>query len=312
MRALLLVLVVTTGLLGGESEVALEPEAGGDAFRVQGEYASDGASHAAQVVALAGTTMRLAIYAGGLPGAGWDGKTRLEVAGTRTDATAEFANAQVQATVSADGLRLVLAGGTPLHLKKVQRQSPTLGAKPPAGAAVLFGDDRNVDAWQAGRVDDRGLLTAGTKTKKLYRDFTLHVEFRIPFKPAGKDQDRGNSGLYLQDRYEIQILDSFGSAPLFNDCGSIYRQTPPDLNMCLPPLSWQTYDIDFTAARFEGAQRSAKARITVRLNGVAVHQDREITAKTGAGKPEAPEPGPIQLQGHGNPVFFRNVWIVER
>jgi hypothetical protein len=98
---------------------------------------------------------------------------------------------------------------------------------------------------------------------------------------------------------------------VFNECGALYRQQPPDLNMCLPPLAWQTYDIWFRAARFddEGA-KTANARITVLHNGVPIHSNREIIAKTGAGLPESPEPMPILLQNHSDPVHFRNVWIV--
>jgi hypothetical protein len=130
--------------------------------------------------------------------------------------------------------------------------------------------------------------------------------------PVATSQGRGNSGVYIQNRYEIQILDSFGLAPGTGDCGAIYRQVAPKLNMCLPPLTWQTYDIDFTAPKWDGNKKTANARITVKLNGVTIHDNQEIKTKTGAGKPEGPQPGPIQLQNHGNPVFFRNVWIVER
>ena len=130
--------------------------------------------------------------------------------------------------------------------------------------------------------------------------------------PTARGQARGNSGVYIQRRYEVQILDSFGLEGVFNECGALYRQTPPDLNMCLPPLAWQTYDIWFTPPRFaaDGKTKLANARITVLHNGVPVHWHREITAKTGGGQQEGPEPLPIQLQDHGNPVMFRNIWIV--
>jgi hypothetical protein len=117
--------------------------------------------------------------------------------------------------------------------------------------------------------------------------------------------------VYIQRRYEVQILDSFGLEPAFNDCGALYRQQPPDLNMSFPPLHWQTYDIWFTAARWdEAGNKSANARITVLHNGVPIHADREIMTKTGAGMPEGPELLPILFQNHGDPVRFRNIWIV--
>jgi hypothetical protein len=113
-----------------------------------------------------------------------------------------------------------------------------------------------------------------------------------------------------QRRYEVQILDSFGLRPQFNDGASMYRTKAPDLNMVFPPLQWQTYDIYFTAARFDDeGNRIAQARITVLYNGIKVHDNYQLPNKTGAGQPEGPNPLPILLQDHGNPVVFRNVWI---
>jgi hypothetical protein len=118
--------------------------------------------------------------------------------------------------------------------------------------------------------------------------------------------------VYIQQRYEVQILDSFGLEGIENECGGLYRQTRPDLNMCLPPLAWQTYDIWFTPPQFaeDGKTKTANAHITVLHNGVAIHRHREVTAKTGGGKAEGPDPLPINLQDHGNPVMFRNIWLV--
>ena len=128
-------------------------------------------------------------------------------------------------------------------------------------------------------------------------------------KPRG--QARGNSGVYIQQRYEVQILDSFGLEGVENECGGLYTQTRPDLNMCLPPLAWQTYDIWFTPPQFDDdGKKTANARITALHNGYLIHHHREITAKTGGGKAEGPQPLPINLQDHGNPVMFRNIWIV--
>ena len=162
------------------------------------------------------------------------------------------------------------------------------------------------------QVDDRKLLFCSTETKKIFGSFKLHVEFRTPFRPAARSQGRGNSGVYIQRRYEVQVLDSFGLAGEANECGGLYRQVCPSPNMALPPLTWQTYDIDFTAAKFDGDKRVANAVITVRHNDVVIHNALSLKNKTGAGRKEAPTPGPIYLQGHGNPVFYRNIWIVEK
>jgi hypothetical protein len=146
----------------------------------------------------------------------------------------------------------------------------------------------------------------------LFRDFQLHAEFLVPYMPRSDSQARGNSGIYLHSRYEIQILDTFGRAGLANECGGIYKQRAPDVNMAFPPLSWQTYDITFYAARFNACgQKCRSARVTVLHNGVKIHDNVEITAKTGAGEPEGPQVLPIKLQFHGNPIQFRNIWLVD-
>jgi len=109
------------------------------------------------------------------------------------------------------------------------------------------------------------------------------------------------------------VLDALGLEGADNETGGIYKVAKPIVNMCLPPLTWQTYDVDFTAAKFdEEGKKTASARMTVKLNGVLVHKDVEVPNNTGGGKKEGPEPGPIYLQGHGNPVFYRNIWIVEK
>ena len=195
-------------------------------------------------------------------------------------------------------------------LSHVIRKSPAAGAKPPNGALVLF-DGANVDQWKNGKIVEGNLLADGATTKMTFRDFKLHVEFRLPFKPKARGQERGNSGVYLQRRYEIQILDSFGLVGDKGECGAVYRQTPPDVNMCYPPLSWQTYDIDFRAARYDADDnKTANAVVTVLQNGVKIHDKTEIKKKTGYGDKEQDTPGVINLQNHGNPVVFRNVWVI--
>lgn len=195
----------------------------------------------------------------------------------------------------------------------------------PQNATVLF-DGTDFSHWKHtngqpvkwGIVGDAMKVvpqTGSIVTKRKFRDFKLHVEFKTPqLPPSVKGEARGNSGVYLQRRYEVQILDSFGLPAKNNECGAIYKIKKPDKNVCKKPGEWQSYDIVFHSARFEReGERTSKtkdARITLWHNGVLIHDGFEIPSKTGAGQPEGPEPGPILLQDHGNEVMFRNIWIV--
>ena len=192
----------------------------------------------------------------------------------------------------------------------------------PADATVLVGETSHdlvpekdgTNLW----VFADGVLTASPKwdslvTKETYQDFRMHVEFNVNERDDVKDPEQnGNSGVYIQKRYELQILNSHGIAEedyKASYCGSIYKQKKPDKIVCKKAGEWQSYDIVFRAARFEGDQKIENARITVYHNGVLIHDDYEIKAKTGAGQKEGPEPDVIKMQGHDNPVRFRNVWI---
>jgi hypothetical protein len=297
-------------------------------FAAQGEYVGPFAASrrlenlGVQVVALGGGTFVVKVFPGGLPGAGWDGRAVAPLTATRHDGRVAFGsdarddNAAPPSGVI-DGKRLAIRfGGAVSVLQKVERASPTLGAKPPAGATVLFAGPGDESAhWVNGKLldlSDGTFLLAGPTTKQPVGAFKAHVEFRTPWMPTARGQQRGNSGVYVQQRYEVQVLDSFGLEGKNNECGALYTQTPPKVNMCLPPLVWQTYDIDFTPAAFDAAgQKTAPARITVVHNGVTVHDNAELPKQTGYGKKEDATPGPVTLQDHRSPVAYRNVWLVE-
>ena len=291
-------------------EIFIEPAAAGLDFAIQGEYTGDNCG--AQVIALGGGKFHIVGWSKGLPGTTDSAEKKVEVDAQRDGEKAVFDGSGWKGKIEAGQLIGTSDEGRTTELRHIVRESPTLGARPPAGALVLF-DGSNADAWANGHMDERHLLGGGTKSKEKFGDFTLHVEFRTPFKPTARGQGRGNSGVYLQDRYEVQVLDSFGLNGENNECGGIYSKIKPRVNACFPPLSWQTYDIDFEAARFDADGKKAKNAIaTVRHNGILIHDHVEIPGSTGGGQPEKAEPGPIQLQGHGNPVFFRNIWIVEK
>lgn len=291
-------------------------------FAFQGEYVGElGAGgekrkFGLQIIAVGKGQFRAVGYNGGLPGEGWDGDepSRVEEIGQRSGDSVTF-NSQYGTGTIRDGVMTVFdPQGTQLgELQKIARKSPTLGQKAPAGAVVLF-DGSNADAWEGGKLTDDGLLQQGTTSKKKFGDHKLHIEFRLPYQPEQSGQGRGNSGLYVQGRYEVQMLDSFGLEGRDNECGGIYSVKPPSLNMCYPPLSWQTYDVEFTAAKYEDGILVSKPRITVLHNGIKIHDNVELPGErntTAAPVAVGPEPGPIYLQDHGNPVRYRNIWVVE-
>lgn len=283
-----------------------------DDYPLQGEYVGALSTDPAvglQVIALGDGKFDATLYLGGLPGAGWDRQHKVKFHGQREQKSVVLRGAKHVITLQNGYAHVAMATGTPMgNLNKTQRVSPTLGLRAPSGATILF-DGAPHELLDA-KVSPDGLLEIGATTAMPVQDFHLHVEFKTPYQPRERGQARGNSGVYIQRRYEVQILDSFGLDPAFNEAGSLYRQQPPDINMALPPLVWQTYDIWFTAAKFDAdGKKSANARITLWHNGVPVHNDREIIAKTGAGQAEADKPLPIHFQNHGNPVQFRNLWI---
>jgi len=252
-------------------------------------------------------------YRGGLPGERTHRPEAIKLMGKRWEKFLVLSGGPWAVFVEADHCLLIDPKGQRMgRLERVERQSPTLGAVPPKDAIVLFGG-RETAQFTNARLTEDGLLMEGADVRPMFQDFNLHLEFLLPFLPGSHDQARANSGVYLQSRYELQILDSFAQEPTVNGCGSLYRFRKPDVNMCLPPLVWQTYDIVFTAPRWASdGTRLKPARITAWHNGVKIHDNVELAGKTGAGKPEEPTLLPIRLQDHKNPVRFRNIWLVDR
>lgn len=143
-------------------------------------------------------------------------------------------------------------------------------------------------------------------------DFQLHVEFWLPLMADKRGQARSNSGVYVQGRYEIQVLDSFGLTKLGKgDCGALYGQYAPQVNGCKPPETWQTFDITFRAPKVDSAGKvTEKGRITVVQNGKTVLDNVEIQGVCGGNLDDkVGEPGPLLLQDHGNKIRFRNIWV---
>jgi hypothetical protein len=318
-------------------------QAGPD-FAVQGEYAGNAGTQAlaAQVIALGDGRFQAVFLNGGLPGAGWDRSPRQAVDGRRDNAVVRFAAATgvkqylakapdafsacekppagqpaFTATLTDGALTGTTPTGAAFTLKRIERASPTLGMKPPAGALVLLpytlgqapdlGQWSN-PAWQA-RQDGSMLVVHVDKTMPAnstcsvpfgMKPFLFHLEFATSYMPAARSQARANSGVFLPTGREIQVLDSFGLEGLPNECGGIYKDVPPAVNMALPPLAWQTYDVDYHLGDGGG-----KPWYRIEHNGVAIHERLELSG------PQA-KPGKLWLQDHLNNILYRNIWVLER
>jgi hypothetical protein len=260
-------------------------------FAVQGEYegeaVDEGKKHkdGVQVIAKGSGKFAVKLMRGGLPGAGWNEKEMkhgtAETKDGKTVVSIKEKDLEITGTLTAGELFLT-NGDVKMTLKKVERKSPTVGAEPPKGAVVLFGKEGDETNWTGGKLvelSDGKFLNNGVKSKQAFGAFSAHVEFRLPWMPK---------------------------------CGGFYTLHKPKVNMCLPPLVWQTYDIDFTPAVFEGGKKAKNARATVKHNGVVIHDDVELSKATGGGQEEKDTPGVLQFQNHGDPVVFRNVWVVEK
>jgi hypothetical protein len=295
-----------------------DPDKAGMDYRFQGEYAGTVGGKdkfAAQVIARGDGNFDIVFLPGGLPGDGWDGKTKHKATAKHRPEATPRPIADITSKDGWSGAILILPKaanltaktpqGEEISLTKIERKSKTLGAAPPKGSVVLFDDSKNLDEWKNGKLSEDGYLLKNATTKKTFQDFTLHIEFRLPFMPKSRGQGRANSGVHPQNRCEIQVLDSFGLDSKKDDCAAIYGETAPSLNMGYPPLSWQTYDVEYKAARFHpDGKVLSQPRITVYHNGVKVHDNVEIKAKAN------PAPGPLHVSEHGNPVVYRNIWIV--
>ncbi len=206
-----------------------------------------------------------------------------------------------------------------VHTLAAQQTPPSSGpATQPAEIILFNGTDTSQWIYKDGSpcnwpIADGYMIasTANIETKEKYRNFKLHVEFWMPHSSDSTDRrKRSNSGVYLQGRYEIQLLDSYGLAPLtYQDNGGIYNNKPPDVNASLPAERWQTMDITFRAARWNDTKKIEPAKVSILLNDIPIHKDATIKSNSRAGDEESPEPAPIRLQFHGFAVRFRNIRI---
>ena len=224
------------------------------------------------------------------------------------------------------GARAQFAGTGDLNIDKPADKEDIASTPPPAGALVLFGgQEADLANWTAadGKSPVKWICTNGAlqavkggnilSKEQFTGHFKLHVEFRIPYMPDKQGQGRGNSGIYVQGRYEVQVLDAYHNDTYTNGmCAAIYSIEAPSANVAKAPTIWQSYDIEFTAPAFEHGKKIAPGTLTVWWNGVKVHDRTKLTKdNTPAGRGGDPAtPGPLMLQDHGCPDQFRNIWLL--
>lgn len=299
-------------------DFAIQGEYVFDSFKDSNNAGPDGFKAGIQIVALSDGKFEGKILFGGLPGDGWKrGNDCKKFKGKMTsddtmeiDATEMDLKAEIKFK---DGkLEFAPSGEAAAIFKKVERKSETLGKKAPEGSKVIF-DGTNLDGFKEGAKmnEETKTLWAEAWVKPFDKDksYTLHIEFLNSYMPQARGQGRSNSGVYVFEAYECQVLDSFGLEGENNECGGFYQVRKPDVNMCFPPLTWQTYDFEFTPPKYEDGKKVANTKLTVKHNGVVIHKDMEFEKETPGCKREADEARGVYLQGHGNKVQYRNIWI---
>lgn len=294
---------------------ATDPAKAGPDYAVQGEYVGevDKNKLGAEVIARGDGKFVVNFLPGGLRGEGGDYAKHVD-ATAKTDGgktTVASKDGKWTAEIAEGKMTGKTAEGQAFTLQRVVRKSKTEGEKPPSGAVILF-DGKSPDEFNKGQMVDGNLLGSDIPSKKQFGDHKLHLEFRLSYMPTASGQGRSNSGVYVQNRYEVQVLDSFGLKGENNECGGVYSQAKPKVNMCYPPLQWQTYDIDFQAAKFKDGKKESPAVISVWHNGVLIHDKVELKGPTAGGQAESDKPGSLFLQGHGGQVQYRNIWVVEK
>ncbi|MDR0870387.1 MAG: DUF1080 domain-containing protein [Planctomycetaceae bacterium] len=304
-------------------------------FDIQGEYTGQAAGMeiGVNVIADGGGKFRIAAFIGGLPGDGWFrgdlrilGKATLNEAGKLDVALEEMSDFQGKRKLSVDDVPFLNAvadvepgkslsfkiDGEDAVFKKTERKSPTLGQKAPEGASVIFADGTKGELFDKGNVNEEAKTLWSEAVTKPFekKPYKLHIEFLLSYMPEAKGQGRANSGVYIDETYECQVLDSFGLEGENNECGGFYQSAKPKVNMCYPPLQWQTYDIDYTPPKFDAdGTKTAKAKITVKHNGFVIQDSIEMEKETPGRKKETSALSGLYLQGHGNKVQYNNIWI---
>jgi hypothetical protein len=318
-------IVQILGLLGLSSlaqpvsAAVVHPETGdttGADFSVQGEYSGQVGSPsgrptdlAAQVVALGDGTFRVVFFPGGLPGDGWNGTGRFAAEGMTGEGGTRIVGDDFNGVLIGDTLKGTAEAGGDFTLVKRHRISPTLGLAPPAQAIVLSTDASLTD-WDNASIGTTGYfepLNREAVTRNAYSDFSLHLEFRLPYLPYSVGQARANSGIRFMDTTylfaEIQILDSFAGDTGSNESGGIEGLFPSTVMANYPPMAWQTFDIQLSTPDATDTSNTGEARMTVWQNGILIHSDRRIAFMGAAVR--------IALQSLDPYGAFRNIWILE-
>jgi len=302
-------------------------------FDLQGEYLGKFGDYKVglNVIALGDGKFDFVAFVGGLPGDGWVrgdirafGKLafqsddelefqleQVDEGYSRRNITADDIDMLKGSATFKDGKLTFVGSAAKFEFARENRESPTLGLKAPEGALVFFADGKKSDMLEGKVNEEAKTLWAEAWTKPFEKKpYTMHVEFMLSYMPQARGQGRSNSGVYIDEAYECQVLDSFGLEGENNECGGFYTVAKPFVNMCYPPLRWQTYDIEFTPAKYDAdGKKTDKAIITVKHNGKLIHKEIRPEKETPGRKAETPEARGVYFQGHGNKVQYGNIWI---